>query len=221
MVGLKRREWQNPQTIQIHQENQLRRILAIASELPYYRGLFETLQLNPALCSREDLHRFPILTKEIIRQHFPEDYFRQIPKKKFSYWYTAGSTGTPFMIVTGTKEDVMSQTLFRYACGKAGLKPTDTLCYLLLEPEDLTAKTPFQKLGIGKHHTLNLRDGVTSNIERLQTLKPQVLFSFPSYLVLVAKYVQERRIALPFLRLILTGGEVLTADTRHILRVQK
>jgi len=83
MVALKRREWQSPQAIHIHQERTLRHILAMASEYPYYRDLFKTFQIYPASCSREDLSRFPILTKEIIRQNFPEDYSVKSQRRSF------------------------------------------------------------------------------------------------------------------------------------------
>lgn len=204
--------------IQTHQEQKLRQILSKASELSYYQDLFQNYQIFPATCTMKDLQRIPILTKNIIRQNFPEEYYRQIPNKKFSYWYTTGSTGTPFAVVTGKNENVMSQALFRYACWKAGLKPTDTLCYIFGDPENVSNKTVFQKIGIGRQYRLNLLTDMANLVDCLKRLKPQALFSYPSYLALLAKYVKENQIQLPSVRLILTGGEVLTFDTRYFLQ---
>jgi len=218
LAALKRLERKSRGQIRELQEQKLRHILSCANELPYYRRIFQTHQINPMSCTMEDLQRLPILTKDIYRENLPENISQARPKEKIGYWYTSGSTGTPLAIAVGAKENVIGQVLVRYTSFKSGLKLTDTLCRSNGDPDNVEDRTIFQKMGFGRQYTLDLRNDIPHNIDMLNKLKPQVLGGFPSYLTLLVRCMQEKQISLPSIRLIRTGGEVLTPQTRHLLQ---
>ena len=56
------------------QEEQLRNLIAFAhTQVPYYARLFNELGLKPPdITNVQDLDKMPILTKQTIRQNWPE-----------------------------------------------------------------------------------------------------------------------------------------------------
>ncbi len=217
LAMLLRRARQDREHIKKVQERKLRRILTGAGKLPFYRALFQAHGLIPASCRLEDLQKIPILTKEILRQILPEtvDHHRG---KKVSYWKTTGSTGVPLAIAVSEEDENLTNIFIRYASLKNGLKPTDRLCVILVGPDNFKDRTMLQKLGIGRSYTINLHHDLAHTIELLGHMKPDALSSYPSYLKLLATYMQDKKIALPSLRLIITHGELLTPRTRHLLQ---
>ena len=75
-----------------------------------------------------------------------------------------------------------------------------------------------QRWGITPLYALNLQADFPYIYDRLKKLQPQVLCSYPSYLTLLGKYLRENGLCLPSVRLIFTGGELLTPKTRHLLQ---
>ncbi len=217
LAMLLRRARQDREHIKKVQERKLRRLLMRVIELPYYRALFQGHGLIPASCRIEDLQKIPILTKEILRQILPEtvDHHR---KKKVSYWKTTGSTGVPLAIAVSEEDEILTTTFMRYASLKSGLKPADTLCRIFVGPDNFKDRTMLQKMGIGRLYTINLHHGLAHTIELLGHMKPDALTSYPSHLKLLATYMQDKKIALPSLRLIITHGEILIPQTRHFLQ---
>ena len=209
--------WQerlSPDRVEQQQERKLRRILRCAQQLPYYRGLFAAHSIDVSNCTREDLRRLPTLTREVYR-----DLVASRPAdEKQHYLLTSGSSGKPLAVPMTARTGAISQALFRYASWKSGVGPADRICYFTVEPECVEPTTLLQKAGLGRQLNLSILNEVRHNIARILQLRPQVLYSLPSYLILLASYVESERLALPFVRLILTGGETLSPATREHLQ---
>ena len=144
LAAMGRRERQSVETIQAYQDVKLRRIVRMASAFPYYNQVFREHQISPERFTRGDLQRLPVLTRDILRREFSQRNDER-SGRKVSHQYTSGSAGAPLEIATATTEYQTLKTLSHYAHRKTGLKATDVLCYMLLEPEQITTK-------IREHH---------------------------------------------------------------------
>ena len=71
--------------------------------VPYYTKLFDERGLKPEdIQCREDLQKLPILTKQIIRDHYDELVSKDIDKRHYQKGSTGGSTGTPLKFMKDT-----------------------------------------------------------------------------------------------------------------------
>ena len=71
--------------------------------VPYYTCVFNERGLKPEdIQCREDLQKLPILTKQIIRDHYDELISKDIDKRHYQKGSTGGSTGTPLKFMKDT-----------------------------------------------------------------------------------------------------------------------
>ena len=97
---LEKSQWWSRAELDNYQNEKLRKLIRHAyGNVPYYRELFVKNNLHPDdIKTTEDLAKIPILTKKIIRKHFPEDITAQnIPKARVIQASTGGSTGEPLI----------------------------------------------------------------------------------------------------------------------------
>jgi phenylacetate-CoA ligase len=95
---LRRLQWQSPATIQAHMNTRLQALVAVASDVPYYRDLFRGAGIDPAtIRSVEDLARVPLTSKADLRAGFPDrTTAHAVPSQRRRAMRTSGSTGLPF-----------------------------------------------------------------------------------------------------------------------------
>lgn len=216
LATLQIRARQRQQSLSIAQSKKLRYIVKKANQHPYYYRLFQTCRIQPNACTMEDLRRLPILTKETLRERCLENRFSD--KKNIRFWRTTGSSGLPLTIPMSEHEDALTNVFIRYALLKSGLRLTDALCFIFVGSDKLTDNTLFQKMGFGRQYTLNLNNDIRSNIDLLNRIRPDAVCSYPSYLSVLAKFIQNERLSLPSVQRIITHGEVLTSATRRLLQ---
>ena len=76
-------------------------VLHCYKNVPYYTNLFDSLGLSPnEIKCREDLSKLPILTKELIKQHYDDLKSKDIVQRKRIDGSTGGSTGTPMRFIS-------------------------------------------------------------------------------------------------------------------------
>lgn len=89
--------WSNIEIID-YQNEKLRQLIDHAySNVPYYLQLFQSKDLTPSdIQSIYDLEKIPILTKELVRENFPEKIVaKNISKRNLLIAGSSGSTGQP------------------------------------------------------------------------------------------------------------------------------
>ena len=73
------------------------------ANVPYYTKLFDSLGLKPEdIQCREDLQKLPILTKQMVREHYDELVSKDAAKRHYQKGSTGGSTGTPLKFMKDT-----------------------------------------------------------------------------------------------------------------------
>lgn len=77
--------------------NKLKKILNHAyKNVPLYRELWEKNQIDPSnFKNYEDLEKYPIITKDLIRANFPKNILADNLRSRAAYDTTSGSTGNP------------------------------------------------------------------------------------------------------------------------------
>ena len=92
----KSQHW-NPEKMKIYREGKLQSLISHAySHVPYYRELFDGLNLKPEdIRSFDDLDKIPILTKEAARDNQKKLFSENIDLRKVKKGKTGGTTGVP------------------------------------------------------------------------------------------------------------------------------
>jgi phenylacetate-CoA ligase len=91
-------QWWDRDRIEEYQNEKLRQLILHAyTNVPYYNEMFTKLHLKPSdIRTKEDLIKIPILTKEIIRENFPEKLVaKNLDVRKLIKGGSSGSTGQP------------------------------------------------------------------------------------------------------------------------------
>jgi phenylacetate-CoA ligase len=93
-------QWTREQ-IDAYHDAKLREVIRHAGKyVPYYRNLFREIGVDPnTFRGREDIHRIPLLDKDIVRSQ-PEAFVADVSHHYHTMWEkTSGSTGTPLRIL--------------------------------------------------------------------------------------------------------------------------
>lgn len=81
------------------QQYRLRETVARATAVPFYRTIFADRGIGPdTIHSLDDLRRFPITTKEDLRQHYPLGFLAVPRERVVRYHGSSGTTGKPTFV---------------------------------------------------------------------------------------------------------------------------
>ena len=145
LMKLYRKVPTNPAKVKAVQDRKVRELMKIAYGIPFYRERFEATGTTPEdyTCA-EDLYKFPVLTKEELRDwsnleldEYPEKY------KDWHISPTSGSTGVPLRTPFSPKENAWNKANFMRSIMLAGFKPGIHKC--LHRPNSLHTATGGKK----------------------------------------------------------------------------
>jgi len=179
--------------------------------------LFDTVGIKPEdIKGTDDLRKVPIITKREVQKNYPDKITaRGVDINKCGIGHTSGSTGVPLEICVGQKTSDYSQALLHYAYFECGLRLIDKLVFICNTRHEKPIKNMwFRKLGILRKEQISIFEPIEIIIEALKKSKPDVIYSFPSVLLLLAKEIEEKDIAGIYPRVIITHGETLTDYAR-------
>ena len=99
LAFLRQVQWWEPEQIRAEQQKLLGDLLqTVYREVPFYRETMDKANIVPdAIRCAEDLRRFPVQTKAILRSHYPDRLVRNTGQKTYET-STSGSTGTNFFV---------------------------------------------------------------------------------------------------------------------------
>ena len=100
-------------------------LMKAAYEIPFYRARFEQSGTTPDdyHCA-EDLYKFPLLTKDQVRDWMDEEAAKD--PEKYKYWHvspTSGSTGRPLRVLISPKEYAYVTANWLRTMGYGGFNP--------------------------------------------------------------------------------------------------
>jgi phenylacetate-CoA ligase len=214
--------------VQAWQDETLAGLVTHAYEtVPYYRSLFERMRLKPSdIRGRDDLAKLPVLTKELIKQHFEDLISREYNPKKLAHGHTSGTTGTPLEVcydpatVWATYAALDRQ--YRWAGCRLERKG-DRVAVIrgnVIVPLR-QHRPPYWRYNRFHNHVLmssfHLRPEVLDHyFDELARFRPVALDSYPSNLFVLAKHLKNAKRTFP-IKAVLTSSETVFDFQREMI----
>lgn len=223
---LERNQWLSMDAVEALQQRKLATLLSFAAKnVPYYRTLFDALQISPdGEKSVAEIRRIPPLTKQIIRQHHDALISEDLSGNGLVANSTSGSTGEAFRFFTDRRSYA-----FRKAAGQRGDNWTgwrlgDPSVSLWGAPVDVAAAARLRgKLRdlVRGHRFLNSFALSVSTMDRyvdvIRRFKPTLFLSYPGPLEVFALHCRDRGVTFPSLQCIVSSAETLWPHQRKII----
>ena len=197
------------------QERGLKKLVAFAHRnVPYYRNLMDSLGIRPQeIASVADLPRLPILTKDAIRDHYPNGILSEnIDWRKCSRRMTSGSSGKKLEVVLDHEEAALYRLMQFRQWLDIGYKPWNQIAYIRFSPP--VTRLNLQKMLLFRRHFIPLEWKPEQQLDEILKIKPQIVNAYPSVLFLLAKAVHESRPRKLKIKFLLSNSELLTAHAR-------
>ncbi|WP_418626580.1 phenylacetate--CoA ligase family protein [Anaerosinus sp.] len=199
--------------IEEYQVEQLKKILQSAVDtVPYYRYLKS--EINFSNFSKKELHKFPIVTKEIMRENidmFLSDRF--VSKGKWSN--TSGSTGNVFEFMIGENSDVI-EAIFKYRGWGMGRtynykKKDPVLMLRSYAPNsngDLTKVDKVNNYWYMSAFDINQKN-LSVYLKFIKKSESKILRGYPSSIYIFTLLLEKNNIKLKQIETIVTSSETL------------
>jgi phenylacetate-CoA ligase len=219
LYQLRKSQWLNPKELKNLQEKRLRNIIRHAyKNVKFYHKLFDSIRLKPDdIKNVEDLQKIPILTKQDVQKKFTDMIATGVDINKCKIEKTSGSTGMPLNIVYDRKTMDFSNALIIRAWMENGLKLTDKIIKFGDPSHFPKNKSLLEHFGLLRTECISVFNSVEDSIKEIQKISPDAIYSYPSYLKLIAKAIKDIKIDDIYPRLIFTSSEILDRQTRKLI----
>src|SRR4030042_2136297 len=173
--------------------NKLNDLLIGAYEnVPYYKKAFPEKNVLPLknLC---ELEKIPVLTKEVIRRHFPDKIINSTIKERAIYNTTSGSTGQPLEFYNDTHANAYRSASFMFFNTWMGLPPR-AVHWNLKSLGKSTYRQKFSTWLNGKYlySVLDVkRENIPEIIEQIEKIKPEYIEGYTASLVKLANFIND------------------------------
>jgi len=200
---LVKNQWKPYAELKRDQEKQLRHLIEFSYEnVPYYRNLFKGLGLLPGdIRTIEDLEKLPILTKDIIKEHWEEFKPANLPSMKYYNQATGGSTGTPMQYRLSKHDRFLSGALLYRGWGYGGYELGDKTIFLA--GSSLGFDTRSRLTTFFHETTRNLRklssfdmgdEEMREYFQNINSFKPKIIRGYASSIYFFAKWIEENNL---------------------------
>lgn len=190
-------QWWPRERVQSYRLARLRGFLEhLAKRVPYYRDLFAAQGLRvQEVGSLADLGRFPFLTKSIIRANLERLKAEDAgPLKRYN---TGGSSGEPLIFFMG-KDRISHDVAAKWRATRWwGVDIGDRELVVWGSPVELKAQDRLRSLRdrLFRSELLPAFEMSASNldrfVDRIRTVRPAMLFGYPSSLSLIAAHAEK------------------------------
>jgi len=217
---LMKSQWWTESEIAEYQSQKLQELVMHAyTNVPFYKKLFDEFSINPDVVrSISDLSSLPLLTKEAIRENFPEQIVaRNINSKNLILGGSSGSTGQPLQYYK-TKESLgMLRAANLRGWYWTGFRLGDPYMKIATMPRNSLYKKAQDWLNRSFYiHSRSVSEAdIVSILQTLKSKKIKILRGYPGTLYLVASYAEEHPELRVQLDTIVTTSEPLYPHLRE------
>lgn len=190
----------------------------------YYKRLFDENGLSPSdINSKEDLKKIPIITKDIIREHYDEIIPDDVGIFRHRFCVTGGTTGDPMHYicdentwgyVTAAKIYYWKHAGYHYgdkfvALGSASI--------LSLKPSISRRIYDFIRGEIGMN-SMGIDDSTCKKyLETIRKRRIKFIYGYASSIFVFAQYINNSEEEIPQIKAIFTTSENLTDHYREVI----
>lgn len=222
MVEAFRTEWLSEKELLRLQDDKLQKLVRHCYEnVPYYKRVFMERNLTlDDIRTRSDLVKLPILTKQLIKEHYDELISKDISSRKYLEGSTGGSTGTPMRF----NEDMETWNTLRGMAFRAwtwaGFNVGEKI-FTLSGNSILKKNTEWRKLLIvnlynrfifrnDKHDCTDITSEALKKLyESMMRYKPSAVRGYASSIYFLARYIDQNNLPICPIKVIFTTGEKL------------
>ena len=212
--------------------NELRQLVAYAMDkVPYYRKRYGALGIKPEkLNSLEDFARLPFLTREDVRQNFPEGFLPDgldaaaaTASGEIRFTMSSGTTGARLQFASSERrrsaQEISGQLINWLFFDPKSIYRAAVFTTLRCSGMVCARDMPQMEARIAGNHVtlLPAEDPAAPTLAEAQKMLKELeahgaqwLVADPAYLVLLSHLIADQKLAVPKLRGILSGYEFLS-----------
>lgn len=216
---LRRSQWLKGEHLEVLQMKKLRAILDhVYDNVEFYHRRFDSLGIKPSdIGCIDDLRKIPPTTRSDVVSNFPSGIVSKgIDLSKCDERHTSGSTDTPVKVIFDSRDQAFRIAVFFRAMMECGYRVTDKLTTVSYRDEKMAQW--FQRLGLLRRQNIQSMAPVDQVVQMLREYKPDVLYSYASYLVNVTKKLRDEGKGDVEPRIIFSHAELLDKMTRDLVR---
>ena len=207
----------SPEALRRLQDRRVRRLVHHAyREVPFYRERFDAAGVRPDdISGCDDLRLLPVTTKRQMRDAGPVRTVAQSETlDSLRTVRTSGTSGDPFTVWLTPLEHATRTFAAMWPLRAIGLKPRNTL---VVVGHVWRFRHDFlQRLGLYRRYQIPPLDSTQSQIEQLRRLRPDVIWTTPTYLMTIREAVDDLfTVCRP--QVIVTTGESASPSLSHWL----
>jgi len=200
--------------------------------VPYYHRIFHELKLRPTdIRSTEDLEKLPKISKVDIQRN-PKDFIsKEIDPSQCRTFRTSGAIGIPTNFLYDQETLALHTAIWwrfnkliiktsgrrLYRRGRAAFIVTpDSHLPLLLKYSQSTYPLLTRLFNV-EAVSLSILDPPDKNLSALREFKPNVIFSYGSYIEILARHVRKEPESWPGPKVVVFSGDSLRPTVRRFL----
>ena len=225
MTLFERSQWWGPEELGAYQDRALAALVAHCFEaVPFYRRAMEERRLRPAdVTTWRDLHKLPIVTKDIIRRDPAAFLAREVRPGNMKESPTSGTTGASFTVLWDRGTDVAwnavlwrhrSWSDFRFGTRYASLLGRVVVPLRQLGPPFWRWNRPWNQVLFSSFHLKE--ENIGAYVDAMRALEIQALECYPSTGYILARFLEDRGEVLP-LRHVVSSSETLLPIQREVM----
>jgi phenylacetate-CoA ligase len=198
-----------------------RQLLHAYQNIPYYKKVFDKAGLHSQkLTSVDDLANYPVITKDILREHYNQMLDRKYFLKNLFKSHTSGSTGQPmwtyYDLTSWIRKKYFVKARARMECG---VKPYEKIAiFESASQNSLDKANIFFRTFKSRYKAFSMFEPDDKTLRKLMTFSPAVLYGAQSYFFQLARFIAENGFQLPFIKQIFTSSEYLQETVREYIK---
>jgi len=211
--------------LETYQNERLSRLIRhVYENVPYYRRVMKERGLTPDdFRTSEDLPKFPILTKELVRRHLRELIADGQRVENLKASPTSGTTGSPFVVYWDKETDVLWNAMIwrhrRWAGVEFGQRYGTLLGRVVVPPGQ--HRPPFWRFNRAWNQVLFSSfhlspDNIPSYVAEFLGSRIESLEAYPSTAFILALGLERAGVRVP-LRAVFTSSEPLLQMQRELI----
>lgn len=209
-----------PEALSELRERKLRALVDHAwHHVPFYRSRFEKAGIGPgSIRTLDDLGRIPLTSKDDLRAAGPEAVLaRGTDPATCVPYLTSGTTGKSLVVLASPAEARARSLIELRGLWTTGLlRPRERIA--VLGPVHWGPRHFYQRLGVFRRDYISPQVPVEEQIARLERLRPDVLWAYPSVLMAIVERLEGRLSAAVRPRALVTSAEGITAELAAAVR---